>query len=158
MSKGWLGLGLVMSTQGLSQHLPVLHWYWLGHGEHQEQGESRGHCLVPPEPCSPSQSWVWDVTLAGVRFEGPHSSSSTGVPTSGSWEPSSLRGEPGPCTQQFRFEDGVIFFIWMGLSPPASTESRISPGPGEDGEGAGPRRLVPCAGLAASPRADLQQR
>lgn len=158
--KGWLGVGLVVSILGLSRNLPVPPWCWLGYGQRQAEGESRGHCLVPPralQPPSPSQSRVWDVTLAGVRLEGLHFSSSTGVTKSGSWEPSPLRGEPGPCRQQFRFEDGVIFFIWTGLSPPVSTESRINPGPGEDGKGDGPRWLAPCAGLAVSPRAEPRQ-
>ena len=53
-----------------------------------------------PKPCnppSPSQSRVRDVTLAGARLESPHSSSSTRIPRSGSWEilRVSLYGHPG---------------------------------------------------------------
>lgn len=40
--KGWLALGLVVSTPDLSQHLPIPPWCWLGHEEHQNWGASAG--------------------------------------------------------------------------------------------------------------------
>lgn len=154
MPKGWLGLGLVASTLGLSQHLPVPPWCWGASGIGRKQRALPGPPR-PLQPPSPSQRRVWDVRLAGVRLEGPHSSPSTGVPKSGARERSSLRREPGLRRQQFGFEDGVVCFIWLGPSPPANSVS--GPGPGEDGEGAGPLWLTPCGGLAASARAAPRQ-
>lgn len=134
--KGWLGLGLLVSTLDLSQHLPIPPRGWLEREKHQSRGASAGGRqpkkiralpgAPPPRPQSPvtpppthhrAGRGVSHCQEPGLRVL-----FSTTVPKSGGREPSSLRGEPGPCRQQLQVEDGVIFFHPDGPEP--STKNR----------------------------------